>query len=126
MAILHKMCFQFRLLRRNELLEGGRRLKPGSILHPPSKLPLVRHDGVIPVAAALTRRPCLCAGSSGSPGLWVVPDWAQGPDPDAVNVILKPGVAFGAGDHPTTALCLRWLHRNQQALQARLRALGLS
>ena len=47
----------------------------------------------------------------------MVPDWAEGPDPDAFNVVLKPGVAFGAGDHPTTALCLRWMHRNQPALQ---------
>ena len=47
----------------------------------------------------------------------MVPDWAEGPDPDAYNVVLKPGVAFGAGDHPTTALCLRWLHRNQKALK---------
>lgn len=47
----------------------------------------------------------------------MVPDWAEGPDSDAFNVVLKPGVAFGAGDHPTTGLCLRWLHRNQEALQ---------
>ncbi|HKQ29925.1 MAG TPA: 50S ribosomal protein L11 methyltransferase [Burkholderiales bacterium] len=41
--------------------------------------------------------------------LWVVPSWCEPPDPNAVNVILDPGLAFGTGDHPTTALCLEWL-----------------
>jgi ribosomal protein L11 methyltransferase len=31
------------------------------------------------------------------------------PDPNAVNVMLDPGLAFGTGTHPTTAMCLRWL-----------------
>ncbi|MFA0924853.1 50S ribosomal protein L11 methyltransferase [Xanthomonas fragariae] len=29
--------------------------------------------------------------------------------PDAAVVRLDPGLAFGSGTHPTTALCLRWL-----------------
>jgi ribosomal protein L11 methyltransferase len=41
--------------------------------------------------------------------LWVVPSWHTPPDPAAVNLILDPGMAFGTGDHPTTALCLAWL-----------------
>jgi ribosomal protein L11 methyltransferase len=41
--------------------------------------------------------------------LWIVPSWCTPPDPDAVNVILDPGLAFGTGTHPTTALCLEWL-----------------
>lgn len=41
--------------------------------------------------------------------LWVVPSWHAAPDPDAVNIILDPGLAFGTGAHPTTRLCLRWL-----------------
>ncbi len=41
--------------------------------------------------------------------LWVCPSWIAPPDPDAINVILDPGMAFGTGDHPTTALCLEWL-----------------
>jgi ribosomal protein L11 methyltransferase len=41
--------------------------------------------------------------------LWVVPSWCTPPDPDAVNIILDPGLAFGTGDHPTTSLCLEWL-----------------
>ena len=42
-------------------------------------------------------------------GLWVVPSWCTPPEPDAINIILDPGLAFGTGDHPTTALCLDWL-----------------
>lgn len=41
--------------------------------------------------------------------LWIVPSWTQPPEPDAVNIMLDPGLAFGTGTHPTTALCLRWL-----------------
>lgn len=41
--------------------------------------------------------------------LWIVPSWCQAPEPNAVNVVLDPGMAFGTGDHPTTALCLAWL-----------------
>lgn len=41
--------------------------------------------------------------------LWIVPSWHNPPEPDAVNVILDPGLAFGTGTHPTTALCLAWL-----------------
>lgn len=42
-------------------------------------------------------------------GLWVVPSWCEAPEPTAINIILDPGLAFGTGDHPTTALCLEWL-----------------
>jgi|TARA_R110000772_G_scaffold227202_1_gene337854 ribosomal protein L11 methyltransferase len=41
--------------------------------------------------------------------LWVCPSWREVPDPSAVNVMLDPGLAFGTGTHPTTALCLTWL-----------------
>ncbi|WP_371187194.1 50S ribosomal protein L11 methyltransferase [Thalassotalea maritima] len=41
--------------------------------------------------------------------LWICPSWREVPDPDAVNVMLDPGLAFGTGTHPTTALCLTWL-----------------
>lgn len=41
--------------------------------------------------------------------LWVVPTAYSPPEPDAVNMILDPGLAFGTGTHPTTALCLEWL-----------------
>lgn len=41
--------------------------------------------------------------------LWIVPTWCEPPRPDAVNVMLDPGLAFGTGSHPTTQLCLAWL-----------------
>jgi ribosomal protein L11 methyltransferase len=41
--------------------------------------------------------------------LWVCPSWCEPVDPDAVNIMLDPGLAFGTGTHPTTALCLQWL-----------------
>lgn len=47
--------------------------------------------------------------------LWVCPSWTTPPDPDAINIILDPGMAFGTGSHQTTSLCLEWLkdHVNQ-------------
>lgn len=41
--------------------------------------------------------------------LWICPSWRDAPDPDAVNILLDPGLAFGTGTHPTTSLCLQWL-----------------
>lgn len=41
--------------------------------------------------------------------LWICPSWREIPDINATNVILDPGLAFGTGTHPTTALCLTWL-----------------
>lgn len=41
--------------------------------------------------------------------LWVCPSWLTPPVPDAVNLILDPGLAFGTGNHATTSLCLTWL-----------------
>ena len=42
--------------------------------------------------------------------LWVCPTAADAPDdPRAVVVRLDPGLAFGTGTHPTTALCLQIL-----------------
>lgn len=40
---------------------------------------------------------------------WVCPSWCTPPDPNAINLRLDPGLAFGTGTHPTTALCLAWL-----------------
>ena len=42
--------------------------------------------------------------------LWICPSWAPPPDPDAINILLDPGLAFGTGTHPTTAMCLRALY----------------
>ncbi|MCC7328245.1 MAG: 50S ribosomal protein L11 methyltransferase [Burkholderiales bacterium] len=41
---------------------------------------------------------------------WIVPSWSQVPDPAAITLRLDPGLAFGTGSHPTTRLCLLWLH----------------
>ncbi len=41
--------------------------------------------------------------------VWICPTWTPPPDPDAINILLDPGLAFGTGTHPTTAMCLRAL-----------------
>lgn len=41
--------------------------------------------------------------------LWVCPHHEHVDDPNAVVVKMDPGLAFGTGTHPTTALCLQWL-----------------
>ena len=43
--------------------------------------------------------------------LWICPSWIDAPEPDAVNLRLDPGLAFGTGSHPTTMLCLNWLEK---------------
>jgi len=52
-------------------------------------------------------KPIRCADN-----LWIVPSWLQPPDPAAINIQLDPGLAFGTGSHPTTALCLAWMAHN--------------
>lgn len=44
--------------------------------------------------------------------LWVYPSWSEVPDVNLPHVLLDPGMAFGTGNHPTTALCLSWLANN--------------
>ncbi len=44
--------------------------------------------------------------------LWIVPSWHEAPDPNAIILVLDPGMAFGTGSHPTTRLCLEWLERS--------------
>ncbi len=41
--------------------------------------------------------------------LWICPTGQKVEDDNAVIVHLDPGLAFGTGTHPTTALCLEWL-----------------
>jgi ribosomal protein L11 methyltransferase len=43
---------------------------------------------------------------------WIVPSWRKPPRPDALNIVLDPGLAFGTGAHATTRLCLLWLAEN--------------
>lgn len=44
--------------------------------------------------------------------LWICPSWADLPAGAEVILRLDPGLAFGTGTHPTTALCLEWLDAN--------------
>jgi ribosomal protein L11 methyltransferase len=41
--------------------------------------------------------------------LWICPTGFTVEEPEAVVMLLDPGLAFGTGTHPTTALCLEWL-----------------
>lgn len=43
--------------------------------------------------------------------LWICPNHEDVTEPGAVVVRMDPGLAFGTGTHPTTALCLEWLDR---------------
>lgn len=47
-----------------------------------------------------------------SPRLWIIPSWHEPPLPEAINLQLDPGLAFGTGNHPTTRLCLEWLDKH--------------
>lgn len=40
---------------------------------------------------------------------WIVPEWIEPPEANAVNIKLDPGLAFGTGNHASTFLCLQWL-----------------
>jgi len=40
---------------------------------------------------------------------WICPSWVEPPEPEAINLMLDPGLAFGTGTHPTTFQCLQWL-----------------
>ena len=44
--------------------------------------------------------------------LWIYPSWSEVPDDESVKIKLDPGLAFGTGTHPTTAMCLEWLDNN--------------
>ena len=44
--------------------------------------------------------------------LWVCPSWQKPPEPNAINIMLDPGLAFGSGSHATTSMCLKWLEKN--------------
>jgi len=47
--------------------------------------------------------------------LWVAPHHERIAEPGAAVVQLDPGLAFGTGTHPTTALCLEWLDNHLEA-----------
>lgn len=47
--------------------------------------------------------------------LRVQPSWSRRkPQPDELVIVLDPGMAFGTGNHPTTALCLELLDKYMQ------------
>jgi ribosomal protein L11 methyltransferase len=48
-------------------------------------------------------------GTDAEPGLWVCPSGHRVTEAGATVVQLDPGLAFGTGTHPSTALCLQWL-----------------
>jgi ribosomal protein L11 methyltransferase len=41
--------------------------------------------------------------------LWITPDSKESLPADSIALTLTPGLAFGSGEHPTTAMCLTWL-----------------
>ena len=47
--------------------------------------------------------------------LWICPSWITPPAPQATNIVLDPGMAFGTGSHATTGLCLQWLAQAELA-----------
>lgn len=53
----------------------------------------------------MTNYHAICCGER----LWICPSWQQPPEPDKVNLMLDPGLAFGTGTHPTTFLCMQWI-----------------
>lgn len=44
--------------------------------------------------------------------LWIYPSNHAVPNDQSIKILLDPGLAFGTGTHPTTALCLKWLDQN--------------
>jgi ribosomal protein L11 methyltransferase len=48
-------------------------------------------------------------GPAGRPGLWICPSGFKVEEAGADIVQLDPGLAFGTGTHPSTALCLDWI-----------------
>lgn len=69
------------------------------------------HYAILPLPDQDWERTCLDQFKPQQFGkrLWVCPSWLTPPDPNAVNLILDPGLAFGTGSHATTSLCLSWL-----------------
>lgn len=47
--------------------------------------------------------------------LWVCPTGQEQREENTVCLTLDPGLAFGTGTHPTTAMCLEWLASNDLA-----------
>jgi ribosomal protein L11 methyltransferase len=56
-------------------------------------------------------------GTAGGRGLWICPSGHCLDETGAAVVQLDPGLAFGTGSHPSTALCLDWLAQHPPAGQ---------
>lgn len=75
----------------------------------------LRAAGRDPVLAECPERDWVAVGRAGlepfqvSGRFWIVPEWCDAPDTSLPLVRIAPGLAFGTGSHPTTALCLEWL-----------------
>ena len=48
-----------------------------------------------------------------TPDFWIVPTWHEPPAAARKVIRLDPGLAFGTGTHPTTAMCLQWIAQYQ-------------
>ena len=55
-------------------------------------------------------QPIECANN-----LWIVPEWLTPPNPEATNIIMDPGLAFGTGYHANDSLMLRLAHQRGPA-----------
>ena len=51
-----------------------------------------------------------------TPTFWIVPTWHEPPAQASRLIRLDPGLAFGTGTHPTTAMCLAWIARHAHDL----------
>lgn len=75
----------------------------------------LRERGLEPVLEDCPERDWVALGRAGleprlfADRLWVVPDWCDPPADGKPFIRLAPGLAFGTGTHPSTALCLEWI-----------------
>lgn len=81
----------------------------------------MRAEDLDPVLAECPERDWVAVGRAGLEPfevvgkLWIVPEWCDVPDTSLPVVRIAPGLAFGTGSHPTTALCLEWLAGHELA-----------
>jgi ribosomal protein L11 methyltransferase len=89
----------------HEILNSLRVQFPGSLFHPPVIEKKADEDWLKKWKESFTPLP---VGRS----LVIVPSWWRGPVPEGRKIItLDPGMAFGTGHHPATAMCMEALER---------------